>query len=58
MLNNNSELEPSELETHDGPLDVPTPDWPQLSELDLDVCVEPLHLPESGSRGQGAKGDD
>ena len=52
MLNDNAGLEPSELETDDEPPDRSRPDWPQLSELDLEVCVEPSHLPASRLKGE------
>ena len=52
MRNDNEWLEPSELETDDEPGDESKRDWPQLSELDLDVCVKPLDLPGSRLKGE------
>ena len=52
MRNDNEGLEPSELETDDEPGDGSKRDWPQLSALDLDVCVKPLDLPGSRLKGE------
>ena len=52
MRNDNEGLEPSELETDDEPGDGSKRDWPQLSELDLDVCVKPIDLPGSRLKGE------
>jgi hypothetical protein len=37
-------LEPSEPDTEDEPASGYASDWPHLSNLDLDVCLEPTSL--------------
>lgn len=44
--------EPNEPETEDEQASGSESGWPHLSELDLDVCVEPSHLPGSPLEGE------
>lgn len=44
--------EPNEPETEDEQASGSESGWPHLSGLDLDVCVEPSHLPGSPLEGE------